>query len=314
VGLLPKVGVVIGTFERTLELNATLKAILQSSLLPVVVVVVDSSNEATSKANRNLCDNLSTTDVEIHHLECETKSVTVQRNKGLDFLKDHEIDYIQILDDDTCPSVELLADQAKFLDQHPMAVGVSGVAPNYHAKKSSGLIRLPFIIAGLDSFRAGAVSRAGVGIPISSDEERPQQVEWLIGCAMWRSSITRSRRFEDSLRGSCLFDDVDYSVRAAKQGSLYVLPKSVLFHSMSLANRPDLELYYYRFSRNRWFVLNSLPRGGHKYISYGFSVVFMSIYLFLKAFLNPKMMFEYLTAIRSTIFGFFDGLRQASPK
>lgn len=309
-----RVAVVIGTFERSLELSKTLIAVLQSSHLPSVVVVVDSSNEDTALENRELCEMLSSTKIKFQHLVCETRSVTVQRNLGLDFLKGQEVDYVQILDDDTCPSAELLADQVKFLDKTPTAVGVSGVAPNHNARIRSRIIRLPFVLAGLDSFRPGSVSRAGVGIPISGDEDKPQKVEWLIGCAMWRSSLAETLRFEESLRGSSLFDDVDFSIRASRKGSLHVLPTSTIHHSMSLANRPNLELYYYRFSRNRWFVLKSLSRGANKYIFYGVSVVFMMIYLSVKAFLNPRMAFEYYLSIKSTLLGSFDGVRGAQPR
>lgn len=308
------VAVVIGTFERALELRATLNSILQSSHLPFVVVVVDSSNKDTADENQALCEMLSTAEIKFRHLVCEAQSVTVQRNVGLDFLKGQDVDYVQILDDDTCPSVELIADQLNFLEQTPTAVGVSGVAPNHNAKMSSRAIRFLFVLAGLDSFRSGSVSRAGVGIPISGDEDKPQKVEWLIGCAMWRSSIALTFRFEESLRGSSLFDDVDFSIRASRKGDLHVLPASTLHHSMSLANRPNLELYYYRFSRNRWFVLKSLSRGAHKYISYGVSVVFMMVYLSLKAVLNPKMALEYFASIKSTVRGFIDALRGSQPR
>ena len=312
--MLPRVGVVIGTFERVPELRVTLEAILESSHLPQAIVVVDSSRESIASQNKALCHELNDTGVRIHYLVCDVRSLTFQRNRGLDFLRHQELEYIQVLDDDTYPSRTLIAEQVSLLETKPLAVGVSGRAPNPEAKDRSKLLRLPFVLTGLDSFRTGVVSQGGVGIPVSGSQKGTIKVEWLIGCSMWRGSVFNQVRYEESLRGSCLFEDVDFSVRASRLGQLYVLPQSILNHSMSVTNRPDLELFYYRFSRNRWFVLRSLSRGSFKYLTFGASVLFVALYLVMKSASHPELSRDYLRAVRSTFAGFFDGLSGAQPR
>jgi GT2 family glycosyltransferase len=309
-----RLGIVIGTFERPTELEKTLVGCRNSSLRPEVIVVVDSSLAQSAAANRALCKKFNSKIIELVYLHTNVQSVTVQRNMGLDHLTSRKLDFIQILDDDTTPSVEHFSILASFLAKNHDAIGVSGIAPNDQARTSSRLKRLPFVLAGLDSYRKGAVSKAGVGIPVSFTDANPQESEWLIGCAMWRSELAQSLRFNDTLRGSCLFDDVDYSVRAREKGRLFVITGAVLEHSMSQRNRPNLELFYYRFSRNRWIIMSSTRARVGQYLLFAFSVFFLATTLVAKGFLNSQLRVELLRSANSSIKGYVDGLLGLAPK
>jgi GT2 family glycosyltransferase len=309
-----RLGIVIGTFERPAELENTLAGCFNSSLTPEIIVVVDSSLAQSASANKFICKKLGGKSVELVYLHTNVQSVTVQRNMGLDYLAVKSLDFVQILDDDTCPSVDHFSILAGFLSENSDVVGVSGIAPNRDTRSSSKLKRLPFVLAGLDSYRGGAVSRAGVGIPVSFDDLRPQESEWLIGCSMWKFELAQSLRFDDTMRGSCLFDDVDYSIRARERGRLFVLTAAKLNHSMSQMNRPDLSLFHYRFSRNRLIVIRSMRAKFGQYLLFGFSVVFHSATVAFRGLLEPQIRLESLLSALSGIRGYIDGLRRLDPK
>lgn len=309
-----RLGIVIGTFERPAELEKTLVGCNNSSLSPEVIVVVDSSLAQSANVNQALCENFSNKKIEVVYLHTTVQSVTIQRNMGLDYLTDRKLDFIQILDDDTTPSVEHFSILAGFLAENQDVVGVSGIAPNDEAPTSSKVKRLPFVLAGLDSFRNGVVSRAGVGIPVSFADSNPQESEWLIGCAMWRKELIGDLRFDSTLRGSCLFDDVDFSLRARKHGRLFVITGALLCHSMSKLNRPDLELFHYRFSRNRWVVLRSMRAGPDRFFLFLISVALTALILGLLSLTDLHNRRTFLSAAVSSLRGYLDGLRNLPPK
>jgi GT2 family glycosyltransferase len=309
-----RLGIVIGTFERPAELENTLAGCFNSSLTPEIIVVVDSSLAQSASANKLICEKLGGKSVELVYLHTNVQSVTVQRNMGLDYLAVKSLDFVQILDDDTCPSVDHFSILAGFLSENSDVVGVSGIAPNEDTRSSSKLKRLPFVLAGLDSYRGGAVSRAGVGIPVSFDDLRPQESEWLIGCSMWKFQLAKSLRFDETMRGSCLFDDVDYSIRAREKGRLFVLTAARLNHAMSQVNRPDLALFHYRFSRNRWIVMKSMGAKIGRHPLFALSVIFLAATIAVRGLLDPKARVEYLKSAASSIGGYVDGLRKLNPK
>jgi GT2 family glycosyltransferase len=307
-------GVVIGTFQRPDQLERTLAALSRSSKRPSFVCVVDSSGGDFASRTELACDQASELGIAVTYLRTETKSLTVQKNKGIQRLLELGVDFIQVIDDDTIPRENFLEILLSYLLEHPEVSGVSGVAPVEGFKNSARLVRLPFVAAGLDSFRPGSVSTAGVGIPVNCSQVSPTRTEWLIGCSMWRASVFHAEVFDETLRGSSLFEDVDFSVRARRLGYLVVLCSAVLDHEMSPDFRPDLALHHYRFSRNRWIVLRSLRAGPLRYFSFFLSVVFMEVYLALKWVTLPNERQEYWGAMKQNLLGYLDGLKSNPPK
>lgn len=307
-------GVVIGTFQRPDQLERTLAALSRSSKAPGPVFVVDSSSSEFAQSTKLVCERAHRKGLDVTYTHTDVKSVNVQRNIGIKRLLDIGADFIQVLDDDTAPEKDFLRILSDFLVQNPEAAGVSGVAPVEDIQSTSPIVRLAFVIAGLDSYRPGSVSLSGVGIPIACPQEGPTKAEWLIGCSMWRASVFQSQLFDETLRGSCLFDDVDFSIRARNLGSLSVICDAVLDHSMSPSFRPDLGLYHYRFSRNRWLVMRSLKAGPFRHAAFLSSVIFMELYLLYKWVSNPLKREEYWDAMKQNLLGYLGGVRNTPPK
>jgi len=307
-------GVVIGTFQRPDQLEKTLAALSRSSTLPNFVCVVDSSGDSFSSRTKFVCEQASNLGLTVTYIHTETKSVTAQRNTGVNRLLELGVDFIQVLDDDTAPRENYLEILLSCLLRNPEVAGVSGVAPVEGAKKSAPLVRLAFVIAGLDSYRPGAVSAAGIGIPVDCSKGEPTRSEWLIGCSMWRASVFHAEVFDQTLKGSSLFDDVDFSVRARRLGDLVVFCSAVLDHDMSPDFRPNLGLHHYRFSRNRWLVMRSLRAGTVRHFGFFLSVVFMAVYLAYKSLALRHERQEYWNAMKQNLLGYLDGLKNSPPK
>jgi GT2 family glycosyltransferase len=308
------VGVVIGTFQRPDQLERTLIALSRSSKEPGPVIVVDSSSADFADSTKVVCEQVSKLGLNVTYLHTETKSLTVQKNLGIQRLLELEVDYIQVLDDDTAPRENFLELLSSHLQKNAEVVGVSGVAPVEGLQNHSPLVRLPFVVAGLDSYRPGSVSAAGVGIPVNCKQSGPIRTEWLIGCSMWRASVFEVELYNETLRGSGLFEDVDFSIRARRFGDLSVVCDAVLDHSMSPSFRPDLGLYHYRFSRNRWLVMRSLRAGLFRHGVFLFSMIFMGLYLLFKWATTPFERKIYWNAVKQNLSGYLAGARNTPPK
>lgn len=254
--------VAIGTRNRPNRLARTLDALSTQTCPPALVAICDSSDRELRTAGEMAAKASS---LRILYLTSERQSVNIQRNLAIQTAQALEdFDFVQILDDDTEPVPDFLLKLSGWLEAHPQCIGVSGVtAPavptwNYRNRIS----RQCSLIAGLDSVRQGAVTAAGVNTPVFASQVDPVRVEWLMGCSMWRNSIFHQLQFNTDFQGSSLGDDVEFSVRAALVGELWVLPDAVLQHNQDSEGRPDSYLHSYRFTRNRWEIVKTMgPQG-----------------------------------------------------
>jgi len=258
-GFNPSVGVIIATRNRPLELQRVITALTKQTLIPESVVVCDSSDEEYRSHVRQIT---SSTNLIIHIIETDCKSLTIQRNLALDYILEFKsFDFIQVLDDDTSPDHDHLRNLSNVLAKNTDVIGASGVTiPLWTPIQRNRLITLFMRLGGLDSKRSGIVTAAGVGIPVHTWNSVIQESEWLFGCSMWRAEIYDSNRYMSDLLGSCLCEDVEFSTRAAKFGKLLVVPTAHLAHSSALEGRPDPFLHSYRFTRNRIKVISNIKK------------------------------------------------------
>ena len=279
-------GVVVATYSRPLELAKALTFISTQAVKPVAVVVVDSSPSEDALKTKEACSN-SPENLSVTYLKSNTASSTVQRNEGIEELLKHNLDFIQVLDDDTMPSVDYCQRLIEVLLKYPSAVGASGVTvptpPKPTFTQSVG--RFIFVLFGLESYRGGSVSPAGCGIPVWRRSTSIQQVEWLFGCSMWRVNIFEKLRFNNRLVGAALAEDLHFSILASREGKLFVDPKAHLGHSYSPIERPDQAKFAYRFARNRWYVVRDMR----------FPIIAIPMYVISNAFLG---FISLLAAIR----------------
>ncbi len=251
--------VIIATRNRYESLGQVLTALTEQSLKPQWVVIADSSEGSFKDEVRSICADANFNSLNIHFLDANFHSLTRQKNHAVEWLMANwEGDYIQILDDDTVPPSEYLAELSQFLDCNESFIGVSGITHDPTDSRTPRSLKFELArIFGLESTKSGSITRGGIGTFTTDGHQVSAPVQWLHGCSMWRATVFERIRYLDRLEGSALCEDLEFSIRASRLGELAVLNQSRLKHEMSLIGRPDDFLHYYRFARNRAFVFHS---------------------------------------------------------
>lgn len=242
--------VIIPTRNRKMPLKNLIESLLQQSVLPKNIVIIDSSDIFD--------DSLEYLSSLVVHIHTSKKSTAKQRNLGL--LNVHKnTSAIFFLDDDTRPEINYFEKMLKTLWSSG-AIGVSGLALNPNKIQRNkpyglqGLVRKLFL---LDSNADGSVLKSGIGIPVREINNGWKKVEWLIGCSCWDFQRIKHIQFEEDFEGYSLGEDLIFSVRASKFGLLIVDSSIVLPHIEMMQNETNLiqknfMWVYYRFRVSRY--------------------------------------------------------------
>lgn len=235
------VAVIIPTLNRHHLLVQLLSDLSKQEVLPDQVIVVDASDSTFQIENYKL---------PITIISSAVKSAAAQRNFGIQHLNESKaaIDFVAFLDDDVRPTSSYLKLLSQNLVENPEAVGVSGLAIGVGEKtrKTSSLLKSLKLIG-----EQGCISRAGVNTPVRMDCGIVE-VEWLIGCSLWRYSQIENLKFEEDFVGQSLFEDVIFSKRAAKKGVLLVNTQVKFDHLLADESRPNLLKHYRSWVVNRY--------------------------------------------------------------
>jgi len=311
------IGVLIASYRRPDELRKVLEAVANSSCDVKCVVIVDASPLDVKPAVERVVKE-SALKGKIHLLHSERASLCHQRNLGIRELQRSGVDLVQILDDDTSPTPDYIAKLSQVMSAHPGAIGASGLSSDLidNNNKTKIIGKFVYWLVGLEAYRSGSVSRAGCGIPADVSGPDLQKVDWLFGCSMWSIRVFDTLSYLDELPGSGLFEDVYFSIRASQIGELYVSPSARLEHTLSDIGRPDLDLYSYRFSRNRWFVARAHHRPRQTAFWFMISVAFLTLVNLSKSFhaKDQVLRSQYRTAALRTLQGAADAVRQFDPR
>lgn len=227
------------------------------------------------------------TETKFSYIYTNIRSAAEQRNIGKRSLSS-EIDFIAFLDDDILIERDYLS---KLLDIFATSdvVGASGVAIN---RKLSTRRSKPFGLSGfvhklffLDSNKDGSLLKSGINIPIRSEKPEDKVVDWLIGCAMWRSVSINDLEFEKDFKGQSLAEDVIFSVRAGKRGKLITNPSIIINHYESEIERPNKVAHYQMWVVNRRRLIQVMGGGLARLFAFhlaNLGQAFIFIYLGLK--------------------------------
>ena len=240
--MIPKVAVIIPTRNRRESLLKLLKSLKYQLLLPVVVLVVDSSDEIICPSDYNFEKN-------IKILVSNRKSAAHQRNLGIrTILTEYPfIDFVSFLDDDVEISSDYLRRSISQLVEHIDVVGVSGIARATNNIYSSKSLVSRLVLA---RHKAGSISKSLINISPCSLKEI-SYVDWLIGCSSWKRAVFNYTLFEDDFEGQSLFEDVIFSYRASRIGKLIVDPSIEIQHNLSSEGRPNTRIHYESWVVNR---------------------------------------------------------------
>ena len=246
--LVPKNVVVICTRNRKEELEIVLASLHQQTLLPDLVLVIDSSDSFFQMQNDY--------GFKLNHVHSQ-KNLTFQRNVSLGMLSALDDDTrIHFFDDDVILGNRYLERVSKRFDLYPDIDGICARTSD-NADKNPSLYMRFFM---LDSICSGRVLPSGVNVAFK-DSSGSYEVEWLAGCCMsYRLSRIRDLRFDESRKGVGWGEDVDFSYRLSKSCKLICMTDLEITHSLSLTNRDSTIVQYFRVIENR-FKLARIPQG-----------------------------------------------------
>jgi GT2 family glycosyltransferase len=230
--------VIICTRDRPEDLRRVLDSIASQTLLPDRVLVVDSSEDDRSEmeTRRQASEHFG---VEFQHVR-SAPGLTRQRNCGVAASRGQVIHFLD--DDVVCEPGYLAAIMACFgADPNGEVLGVGGLVTNVRPARPSRWKNL-FGLSAADQGRVLASGRP----TIVFETDRQLDVDWLSGCCMsYRAIVFSSEKFDETLPGYGLGEDVDFSYRVRQKGRLVVTPKARLEHHQSERNRMQVEEYTY---------------------------------------------------------------------
>ena len=262
------ISVIIPTRNRHEDLHVVLSRISSQTTKVSEVIVIDSSDSFIP------IEGVVNWGFNLKHHHVNIKSAAIQRNIGLDLVSP-ECEFLSFLDDDVEPNPEYLSQLISGLLKMG-GIGISGIALNPLKKenlriKPKGFYGAVQRMFGLDSNEDGKLLLSGVNIPIRTYTGNSQEVEWLIGCSVWKFKSVFDLRFESDFFGQSLSEDVIFSIRARERGKLFVDPSVHLDHSESEVGRSKGSDFWSMWVVNRKRVVDIASNGKSNYLRFHFA-------------------------------------------
>lgn len=255
-----KFSIIIPTLNRSADLRRLLDSVLQQTLLPFEVVVVDqSSNEETSRLVAEFKPVVLSLGFSLIFRYLPEPGLTKARNAGLDCANG---DFVIFLDND----VVLETDYLKAIDdtiKRRNAIVVQGKITNYYERYHPlkyAFMRF-FQLSSPSQKRGVVYPSAGNVLPVRFDEEMPCM--WASGCNhAIRTDVARELRYDENLISYALVDDVDMTYRVYQHypGSVWATPHARLVHLESTSQRiGNRRFIFMEAVHRRYFFRKNIP-------------------------------------------------------
>jgi GT2 family glycosyltransferase len=231
--------IVIPTRNRKDDLQELLQSILKQAALPKEVIVVDDSeDESTKDLIKKTRNYFTRKGIPLNYLRGNehSRSISAARNKGASVASG---DVICFLDDDVILDKNYLKANLRIYDLYEDAKGVQGYIINW----------LPYSTLG------NAISKICFNFPRNFFEKdkcrtfpfsyphsptRVIECEWLIGAnSSYKKEVLKEFEFDENLKDYSMCEDIDFSYRISKKygNSLYLSPYAKIIHKQSSASR-----------------------------------------------------------------------------
>jgi len=266
-----KFALIICTYNRPQSIARLLVSIESQNLLPNEIIVVDGSHEK----NKTLVDNNFKMPLTYYLVSEVDRGLTKQRNFGLSKVSP-EMDVICFLDDDVVLNPDYFQQVINTFISENRSVGVGGYAINEVkwdlCDKEGKVQRGKFYCDGYirdeplrDRLRSffglnsdlspGNMPSFGHGRSSLPPSGLTYEVDLLIGMAMsFKKSLFDKIQFSEFFQGYGLYEDADFSLRAAQLGKLYINTNAQLEHHHEPAGRPNMFKYGRMVVRNGYYV------------------------------------------------------------
>ncbi len=239
---------IIATRNRQDELVEAARSVVQQTVLPEELCVVDSSDEPVGRGElERLCAEAG---IRLAYVHPAPRGLTLQRNLGIERTTG---DPVFLIDDDVtlAPDVheEILAEYGRW---GPELGGVRGApAAPPRPGRLTILWRRAFGIGGWWPEGSGKM-RPGFFVEGVSSSTSVRRLEYFEGWFMsYRREVFEHERFDEKLAGYAFKEDIDFSYRVVKRGYVLVqTPRARIVHHKSPSDRLS------SFDRQRMVLAN----------------------------------------------------------
>ena len=295
-----KLALIICTYNRQKSIARLLVSIESQNLLPDEIIVVDGSHQK----DETLADNNFKVPLTYYHVSESDRGLTKQRNLGLSKVS-ADIDVVCFLDDDVILDRNYFQELIKTFELDHDTIGVGGYITNeVNWNKNSGqresLNRGQFYFDGfyrqlplrfklrkalglMPVVLPGKMPKFGHGLSVSflPPSGKVYPVEMLMGgVAAYKKSLFDKIQFSEFFQGYGLYEDADFSLRAAQLGKLYINTNAQLEHHHEPAGRPNMFKYGRMVVRNGcyvWRIKNPRPSLKDRFKWHAITLLLLSV-------------------------------------
>jgi GT2 family glycosyltransferase len=225
---------IIATYNRPDDLRNTVKSLLDQTVLPGELCIVDSSSEAPARPEIEAACAEAAVPLDYHHPA--PRGLTIQRNVGID--RTHG-DPVFFIDDDVAMAPDCHEQILATYERWGPELGGARATPVRPARPAWYTIvyRKLFGIGGWWPESSGKV-RAGFYAEGISEAAGVRKVEYFNGWFMsYRREVFEHERFDEALAGYGYKEDIDFSYRVSRRYTLVQTPKARCDHLKSPSAR-----------------------------------------------------------------------------
>jgi GT2 family glycosyltransferase len=269
-----KFSLIICTYQRPEALLKLLKSVQLQSLYPYQILVIDGSLDTSTGEALKPKEFQNLTYFKVDEQE---RGLTKQRNFGIQKVAETS-EIVCFLDDDIVLTTEYFQKLIGTYSQNPDALGVGGyILDEVQWKRNSVKKSVQYDEFELDGYIRKLGSRNvlrkelgllsdqppgfmpefsnGLSVGFLPPSGKTYPVEFFMGgVASYRKELFEKLNFSTYFEGYGLYEDMDFCLRAAKIGQLYVNTVAQLYHYHEEAGRPNQFNYGKMVVRNGWYV------------------------------------------------------------
>ena len=255
------ISVVIPTYQRASEVEATLRSLAPLAGKLQEVIIVDQSKDGSTKKLISKFNGKN-----IKYLFSKTPSITIARNLGVahSSLKSKVICF---LDDDVDINRNYFLKIIEMFNKNHEALAVAGVDDtSYTGKNKHGkfyrLMSKIFFLGHFEKDEARVISSYGNTYPLNL--QKVINAEWIPGLNMaYKKEVFKEQQFDENLLGYTVAEDIDfsYNLNRRRPGSIFITPYAHLVHRASkLSRNPTKRLAYINQVDHFYFNFKNLNR------------------------------------------------------
>ena len=258
-----KASVIIPTYNRPLELKNCIKSILEQTVKPYELIVVDDGNLSELPVKKECQEK----GIHYIYLKKDKPGLTESRNKGIGLASG---DIIFFFDDDVVLFPDYISEILSIYqnDKDGIVGGVGGEVVNRKPLKIRTCLRRLFDIFFLvTGFNEGKVLPSGFCVNYGDTEfpiKRIKKVDFLSGgVCSFRKEVFKEFLFNtEKYLGYGLGEDIEFSYRVSKKYTLIFNPKARLLHldspKMSIDDMREGRMYM----MNRYIFFSEYVKKG----------------------------------------------------